>query len=69
MNISNIADDPRVISGESGAVSLGALSHICKNDLEIREKLEINENSRILLVSTEGDTDPEGFIRVCGKLV
>ena len=60
-------DDHRVISGESGAVSLGALSHISKYDTEIRKKLEIDENSKILLISTEGDTDPEGFIRLVGK--
>ena len=62
-----IGDDPRVISGESGAVSLGALSYVSKYDVEIRKTLGIDENSRILLISTEGDTDPEGFIRICGK--
>lgn len=62
-----IGDDPRVISGESGAVSLGALSYVSKYDVEIRKELGIDENSRILLISTEGDTDPEGFIRICGQ--
>ena len=27
----------------------------------MRKQLEIDETSRILLVSTEGDTDPDGF--------
>ena len=65
--INLFTDDPRVISGESGAVSLGALSYVSKYDVEIRKKLGIDENSRILLISTEGDTDPEGFIRICGQ--
>ena len=34
-----------------------------KNDAykELREKLELNEDSKVLLFSTEGDTDPEKY--------
>jgi diaminopropionate ammonia-lyase len=55
--------DKRVISGESGAIGLGVLMHI-KNDLEI------GKDSNILLISTEGDTDPKGYLDVVwgGKL-
>lgn len=51
--------DKRVISGESGAATMGPLSEILqREDLkEIKEKLELDENSVILLFSTEGDTD------------
>jgi len=59
-------DDPRITSGESGAVTLGAVYKICIADcyVDIKEKLNLNERSRILLVSTEGDTDPEGFQKI-----
>lgn len=52
-------DDKRVISGESGAATLGALSEILqRDDLEsIKKDLKLDENSVILLFSTEGDTD------------
>ena len=58
--------EPSVISGESGAVTLGALELICTDEAlaHVRRQLEINEESRILLISTEGDTDPDGYRRV-----
>jgi len=58
--------EPSIISGESGAVTLGALEHICTDEAlaHVRRQLEINEESRILLISTEGDTDPDGYRRV-----
>lgn len=54
-----LKDDTRIISGESGAATMGALSEILqRKDLEeIKNKLHIDENSVILLISTEGDTD------------
>lgn len=58
-----LKDDPYVISGESGAVTTGLLVEIMKNDeyRELREKLNLNEESKILLFSTEGDTDPDKY--------
>lgn len=55
--------DGRVISGESGSVPLGALYTICSHqDLEdVKEKIGLDQNSTVLCISTEGDTDPEGF--------
>ena len=53
--------DPQVLSGESGAAPFGALATIMLQDeyKELREKLGLNSDSRILLFSTEGDTDPD----------
>lgn len=61
-----IGNDPRVISGESGAVTTGALYEVMTKDYakELREKLKLNENSTVLLFSTEGDTDPEIYREV-----
>lgn len=58
-----LGTDSRVISGESGAVTTGLLSFLLSDDslLEAKNSLGINEDSRILLISTEGDTDPERY--------
>lgn len=57
---SPLGDDLRVISGESGAVGLGLLVAILKNKQKyanLIKDLQISENSVVLLISTEGDTD------------
>lgn len=55
--------DSRVISGESGAVTAGLLSFLLKDEkmLEVKEELGFDQNSQILLISTEGDTDPDKY--------
>ncbi|MBU9737020.1 diaminopropionate ammonia-lyase [Diplocloster agilis] len=55
--------DPQVISGESGAVPFGLLACIMKMKRyrDLRDVLKLDENSRVLLFSTEGDTDPNRF--------
>ena len=55
--------DPRVISGESGAASMGFLYELLTSGClaELREQAGIGADSRILLFSTEGDTDPGGY--------
>jgi diaminopropionate ammonia-lyase len=58
-----LAGDPPVTSGESGAVTTGIVEAIMKdNDLkEVRELLQLDERARVLLISTEGDTDPQQY--------
>lgn len=55
--------DPQVISGESGAVPTGLLASIMQMDeyKELKDYLQLDENSRVLVFSTEGDTDPDRF--------
>ncbi|QZY54820.1 diaminopropionate ammonia-lyase [Crassaminicella profunda] len=55
--------DPQVISGESGAVGVGVLSLILEREeyKGITENLDLNSNSKILFISTEGDTDPQHY--------
>ena len=55
--------DPAIVSGESGAVTWGLLLRILQSD-RLRELFRIGEDSVILLISTEGATDPEGYARV-----
>lgn len=58
-----IGEDPKVISGESGAVTAGLLHRLCTRPAlaDLREKMGLDETSVVLLISTEGDTDPEAY--------
>lgn len=58
-----IKGDPQVTSGESGAVGMGLLASIMELDeyKELREVLHLDKESKVLLFSTEGDTDPERY--------
>jgi len=55
--------DQRIVSGESGAVTLGALFDILSNKefYRIKEELSLTKDSNVLLFSTEGDTDPDAY--------
>ena len=61
--------DERIISGESGAPPTGALFNLMTDpELEdIRQKLGLDENSRVLVFSTEGDTDPQRYRDIVWK--
>lgn len=63
---SPIKGDPQVISGESGAVGMGLLSLIMEKEelRDMKNLLKINEDSKVLLISTEGDTDPGDYRRI-----
>mgnify|MGYP000990785716 FL=1 len=60
---SPLKGDPQVISGESGAVGTGVITLLMERDeyKEIRASLKLDENSVVLLISTEGDTDPKKY--------
>ena len=62
--------DPGVISGESGAVTAGLLACILEPGPhnEIAGALDINQNSTILLISTEGDTDPATYQKIMSDI-
>lgn len=55
--------DPQVISGESGSVTLGVVHALMTKSeyKELKEALKLDENSEVLLVSSEGDTDPDRY--------
>lgn len=58
--------DKAVVSGESGAVTTGVLAELLTDPryVSYREKLGLDQNSRVLLISTEGDTDQENYKRI-----
>lgn len=60
---SPVQGDPRVVSGESGAAAFGCVSEIMRDPkyADVRKKLGLNQDSRVLFFSTEGDTDQENY--------
>ena len=61
-----VKGDPRVISGESGAVGMGLIAALMEGDAykELREAIGLDRFSQVLMFSTEGDTDPEKYRRI-----
>lgn len=61
-----LAGDPFIISGESGAVTLGALMFIAENPgfADLKDYLGLGPDSQVLLINSEGNTDPDYFRRV-----
>lgn len=55
-----------VVSGESGVSGLSGLVTACENP-EFRKALKLDENSVIILFSSEGATDPEMYGEIVGK--
>ena len=55
--------DSQVISGESGSVCMGLVAALMTRPeySELKEALKLDGNSDVLLVSSEGDTDPERY--------
>ncbi len=55
--------DPAVTSGESGAVSIGLAEWIAR-DTALRDAFGISRESKIITISTEGDTDQEMYRKI-----
>lgn len=58
--------DPRIISGESGAPGLGLLSILMQESeyADVVEKLKLGKDARVLIINTEGDTDPVNYRKI-----
>ena len=58
-----LGDDPRIISGESGASGVGAaLALLCRlENKEMAAEIGIGKDSNVLCISTEGATDRERY--------
>ena len=61
-----VKGDPKVISGESGAVGMGVIAALMETDAykDLRDYLELDRFSQVLMFSTEGNTDPLKFRKV-----
>lgn len=64
------AGDPKVVSGESGAIGTGLVAAIMTDPAydELKNALGLSEESIVLLFSTEGDTDPENYRAIVGEV-
>lgn len=61
-----MGDDPRIVSGESGAVGTGFMVAIDAHPRreEIYKQLQLDKDSVVLVINTEGDTDPVHYREV-----
>lgn len=59
------AGDPPIVAGESGGAGLAALL-AARDDAQIRETLGLDADSRVLLIGSEGDTDPTVYREIVG---
>ncbi len=61
--------DPRVVAGESGAAGLGGLLALCQERslADARFQLGLDGAARVLLINTEGATDPVSYERIVGR--
>ena len=61
-----LAGDPAIVSGETGAAGLAALL-AAQQHPPLRDLLELDRNSRVLLLGSEGDTDPDIYRSITGR--
>lgn len=61
-----LTGDTKIISGESGASAIGFVIEVLQNPelSSLKEKLRLNSESKILCISTEGDTDKENYKKI-----
>lgn len=61
-----LGNDPPITSGESGAVTAGLLAYLSRHPdyQKLRDRLHLGKNSKILLISTEGNTDPGMYRKI-----
>lgn len=60
-----MAGDPTIVAGESGAAGLAGLLRAA-GEVSIREALGLDGEARVLVVNTEGATDPERYRELVG---
>lgn len=61
-----VTGDPAVVAGESGGVGLAGLIKAIGNE-EIKAALRLGRQSRVLLINTEGATDPVRYKEIVGE--
>ena len=55
--------DSAIRAGESGAVPVGFLYEVIQNPhyQDLKTSLSLGKHARVLVINTEGDTDPENY--------
>ena len=61
--------DRDIIAGETGAASLGGLIGLVESSdaTNLRSRLHLDKRARVLILATEGATDPEAWEAITGK--
>jgi diaminopropionate ammonia-lyase len=61
-----IGTDARIIAGESGAAPLGFVYEVMNNPelVTTRQDLNLGKDSNVLVINTEGDTDPDSYRKI-----
>jgi diaminopropionate ammonia-lyase len=57
------AGDPAIVAGETGGSGLAALLAV-RDRADLRTDLGLDAGARVLLLGSEGDTDPEIYRRI-----
>ena len=60
-----ILADEGIVAGETGAAGLAGLLEVC--DGPLKERLGLGSGSKVLLLCTEGATDPAAYERIVGR--
>jgi len=60
------SDDAAIVSGETGTTGL-ALLLAAKNSVSLSTALKLDRHSRVLILGSEGDTDPDIYYQVVGQ--
>lgn len=61
-----LAGDTKVSAGESGAATVGLVEEAMRDERlsDLKQALQLDENSVVLCFNTEGDTDKENYRRI-----
>ena len=57
-----------IVSGESGAATLGTLLSLADRRADLRDTLNLGPDDVALVIVTEGATDPKNYERIVGRL-
>jgi diaminopropionate ammonia-lyase len=62
---SGFSDEP-IIAGENSAPGVISLIAICE-DQNLKQNLKLNQNSNVLVIGCEGDTDQEMYQKLVNR--
>lgn len=67
---SKSSSDPKIVSGESGAAGLAGLIGLCESIKfkNLKKTINLNDSSSVLVINTEGDTDPVNYAKVIKEI-
>ncbi|MCP8894690.1 diaminopropionate ammonia-lyase [Shinella daejeonensis] len=63
---SPVADDPAVVAGESGCAGLAGVLAVLR-DPDLAAKIGLDADARVLVINTEGATDPALYEKLVGR--